>query len=55
MPNMIACLCQFTAENSTKKVTHQVHILDSLTLELQALNVEQKQTVDDITDRFVDL
>ena len=32
-----------------------MHVLDSLTQELQTLNVEQKQRVDDIIDRIFKL
>ena len=32
-----------------------MHVVDSLTQELKTLTIEEKQTVDDITDRIVEL
>ena len=32
-----------------------MHVLNALVQELQSLNVEEKQAVDDITDRIVDI
>ena len=37
-----------TADNCKEKVSKCVHVPDSLTHELQSLNIEQKETVDDI-------
>ena len=46
---------KFTTEKmGEEKVSQWVHVLDSLILELQTLNIEQKQIVDDITDRIVE-
>ena len=44
----------FTTENCKKKVSNCVNVLDSSTQELQTLNGEQKQAVDDITDKILD-
>ena len=38
-----------------KKATQCMHVLDSPMYELETLNTEQKQAVDDITDRIVEL
>ena len=45
----------FAAKIVRKKCDKYSHILDSLTQELQTLTVEQKQKVDDIRDRTVEL
>ena len=35
------------------KISQYIYVFDSLNWELQSLNVEQKQTLDNITDRIV--
>ena len=46
-------ICDCIVAECGYKVTQLVHTSDSLTCELQALNTEQKQAVDEITDRKV--
>ena len=45
----------FIGQKREKKVTHHIHILDSMMHELQILDKEQNQKVDDIKDKTVDL